>query len=423
MYKKVQAKNGLNVIVSPMKHMSSVSLGVWIGIGGRYESEKESGISHLVEHMLFKGTHTRSTKDLKQAIEGVGGAFNGFTSDEVTCYMVKVPARYMELGVDILSDMVLDAKIDEKDLAKERYVIYEEIKMYRDQPADHVLDILGKIMWPGNALGRPLTGNINTVKSITRKELINFKDKNYHPGNIAVVAAGNVDEKKISSYAASKFAARTRGKKLSFTSPRTKQKSPRVKIDTGTSSQAHIAFGFCDESNNIRQRFAMKLMNVIFGGNMSARLFEELREKYGLCYDIASSYKRHSDIGEIQIHAGVDNKKASRSVVAILDEIKKLRDIGVTDDELERAKKYTKGQFQLAMEATSTRMLWLGDRFMVHRAIPEVKDVLKRIDAVTPTEIRSASARVFKASGANLAMIGKLPEKEKNKIKKELERL
>lgn len=423
MYKKIQAKNGLNVIVSPMKHMSSISMGVWIGVGGRYESEKESGISHLVEHMLFKGTHSRTTKDLKQAIEGVGGAFNGFTSDEVTCYMVKVPARYMELGVDILSDMVLDAKFDEKDLTKERYVIYEEIKMYRDQPADHVLDILGKLMWPSNALGRPLTGNINTVKSITREELIRFKEKNYHPGNIAVVAAGNVNEKKLFSYAKDKFASRKKGKKLSFTSPKTTQRSSRVKIDTGTSTQAHIAFGFCDESNDIRQRFAMKLMNVIFGGNMSSRLFEELREKYGLCYDIASSYKRHSDIGEIQIHAGVDNKKASRSVVAILDEVKKLRDIGVTEDELERAKKYTKGQFQLAIEATSTRMLWLGDRFMVHRNIPEVKSVLKRIDAVTPGEVSSACARVFKASGANLAMIAKLGDKEKNKIKREIAKL
>ena len=164
MYNKMQAKNGLNVIVSPMKHMSSVSLGIWIGVGGRYESKQESGISHLVEHMLFKGTNTRTTKELKQAVEGVGGAFNGFTSDEVTCYMVKVPARYMELGVDVLADMVLDAKIDQNDLAREKFVIYEEIKMYRDQPADHVLDVLGELMWPGDALGRPLTGNINLIK-------------------------------------------------------------------------------------------------------------------------------------------------------------------------------------------------------------------------------------------------------------------
>lgn len=423
MYNKMQAKNGLNVIVSPMKHMSSVSLGIWIGVGGRYESKQESGISHLVEHMLFKGTNTRTTKELKQAVEGVGGAFNGFTSDEVTCYMVKVPARYMELGVDVLADMVLDAKIDQNDLAREKFVIYEEIKMYRDQPADHVLDVLGELMWPGDALGRPLTGNINTVKGINRDSLLSFKEKNYHPGNISVIAAGNVDPKKIASYAAEKFAHKKKSKRPSFRSPRFTQKEARVKIISGTSSQAHIAIGFLDKSKNIRQRYAMKLMNVIFGGNMSSRLFEELREKHGLCYDIASSYKRHSDIGEVQIHAGVDNRKAARSVVAILDEIKKIRDTGITDDELERAKKYTKGQFLLAMEATSTRMLWLGDRFMVHRNIPEVKDVLRRIDSVTKKEITSISQEVFTAPSANLAMISKIGEREKNKIRKELIKL
>ncbi|RKY43144.1 MAG: insulinase family protein [Candidatus Makaraimicrobium thalassicum] len=423
MYKKLQGKNGLTVIVSPMPQMASVSLGIWIGVGGRYESEKQSGISHLVEHMLFKGTHSRTAKDLKESIEGIGGAFNGFTSDEVTCYMVKVPAKYLELGIDILADMVLNARFDEQDLTRERFVVCEEIKMYRDQPADHVMDLLGEIMWPQNALGRPLTGSISNVKGFSADELIRFKENNYHPANIAVVAAGRADPEKVLSYAAQRFAAKKKRKTPSFETPKVTQKSSSMKVCRGDTKQTHIAMGFHATDRNIRERFALKLMNVIFGGNMSSRLFEELREKYGLCYDISSSYKRHSDVGEVHIHAGVDNKKAPRSVIAILDEVKKLRDLGITEDELARAKEYAKGQFLIAMEGTATRMMWLGDKFMVQRHIPGVKDVLREIDGVTSAEIHKVCERIFRASSVNLAMVGRLRDKDKSKIKEELNRL
>ncbi|MGB2601161.1 MAG: pitrilysin family protein [Candidatus Omnitrophota bacterium] len=423
MYNKTQAKNGLRVVVSPMPQMSSVSLGVWIGIGGRYEQERQSGISHLVEHMLFKGTHTRTTKDLKESIEGVGGSFNGFTSDEVTCYMVKVPSQYMELGVDVLSDMVMNAKFDKDDIAREKFVVCEEIKMYRDQPADHVLDVLSGIMWPGNALGRPLTGSMTTVKRFTRDELIRFKESSYHPGNIAVVASGKVNPEKVSRYAMEKFAGQKKKKKLSFKGPQASKKGPHMKVCRGNTQQTHIAIGFRAQDSNIRERFATKIMNVILGGNMSSRLFEELREKHGLCYDISSTYKRHSDLGEVQIHAGVDTGNTVRSLRAILDELKKLRDLGVTSEELERAKKYAQGQFLLAMEGTSTRMVWLGDRLMTHNNIPDVKDILKRIECVTGDDIKKACSRIFCPEAVNLAMVGKLRDNEKIKVKKELGKL
>jgi len=423
MYKKRQAKNGLTMIVSPMGQMASVSLGIWIGVGGRYEAAEKSGISHLVEHMLFKGTHSRSTKELKEGIEGVGGSFNGFTSDEVTCYLVKVPAKYLELGIDILADMVLNAKFDAKDVAKEKYVVCEEIKMYRDQPAEHVMDLLRGIMWPGNALGRPLTGNMTTVKSFTRDEIVKFKEKSYHPGNIGVVAAGKVDTEKFFSYAAEKFAGRQKKGNLIFEAPAIRQKSPVLKFQHGDVQQTHIAMGFHMGKQNLRERFSTKMMNVILGGNMSSRLFEELREKYGLCYDISSSYKRHHDVGEMVIHSGVDNRNTFKAVVAILDELKKIRDLGVTEDELTRAKEYTKGQFLLALEATSARMLWLGDRYMVYRDIPEIKDVLRRIDDVTMSGVKRSCESIFRAASISMAMIGNIRQSEKNKVAKEVGKL
>jgi predicted Zn-dependent peptidase len=337
--------------------------------------------------------------------------------------MVKVPEKYLELGIDVLTDMVFNAKFEETEIEKEKFVVCEEIKMYKDQPADHVMDLLGGIMWPGNALGKPLTGSIATVKSFKRDKIVDFRDRNYHPGNMAVVVTGKANASKVFSHVSEKFSGSVKKKNPSFTSPALNQRSPRVKFETRETKQTHVALGFPLADGNMRQRFAYKLMNVILGGNMSSRLFEELREKYGLCYDISSSYKRHSDLGEIIIHSGVDSRRVLKSVVAILDELQRIRDLGVTADELQRAKEYAKGQFLLAMEGTATRMLWLGDRLMVHRRIPEVSEVLKRLDEVTTDEIKKACEGSFRASLANLAIIGDLSGKEKDKIKKELDKL
>ncbi len=423
MYKQEKQKNGLDVIVAPMPQMSSVSLGIWVGIGGRYEKPELSGMSHLVEHMLFKGTHSRTAKALKEAVEGIGGAFNGFTSDEVTCYMVKVPAKYLDLGMEILSDMVLNPSFDKRDLAKEKFVICEEIKMYKDQPADHVMDLLGEIMWSGSPLGRPLTGTISTVKGFKKEQMVNFKEESYHPGNISVIAAGKLTPGKLFGISEKIFAGKKKRKLLSFDTPKMKQGGSRVKIVKSKTSQTHIAMGFYSSADTDEERFAIKIMNTILGGNMSSRLFEELREKYGLCYDISSAYKRHSDVGEMHIHAGVDSKKAAVSVSAILEELKKIRDLGVAEDELVRAKEYSKGQFLLAMEGTYTRMLWLGDRLMVHGEIPEVKDVLKNLDNVTQQGIKTACENIFKSKLVNLAVVGNMSIKDKNKIRKELDTL
>jgi len=422
MYAKRSLSNGFKVIVSPMPQMESVSLGIWIGVGGRYESEKTSGISHLVEHMLFKGTSTRSTKQLKEAIEGVGGALNGFTADEVTCYMVKVPAAYMKLGFDVLADMVFDPKFDEKELAKEKFVILEEIKMYKDQPAEHVVEVLAKLMWPENALGRPLTGTVQTVQRFTREELVAFKEKNYHPSNMAVVATGKVATEDIFNCVSEKFKC-NRQKKPMFEVPRSLQKGPRFKYLRKDVNQSQLAMGFHIDSADMKDRFALKIMNIILGGNMSSRLFEELREKYGLCYDIASAYKRHSDVGEFLIHAGVDNAKALRSAAAIIDELLKLKDLGITDDELVRAKEYAKGQFLLSLESTSSRMMWFGYRLLVDKYIPEVKELIKRIDDVTKEEVKKVSEHVFRSNSINLAMIGDVNQKQVSKIRAELEKL
>ena len=423
MYKKTKESNGLTVVTAPMPHMASVSLGVWIGVGGRFESAKESGISHFIEHMVFKGTIKRGAKELKEAIEGVGGSFNGFTSDEVTCYMVKVPSKYTDLGLDILSDMVISPKFDEEDIAREKFVVCEEIKMYRDQPADHVLEMLGGLMWPGNPLGRPLTGSMSTVMKLKREELIKFKEKNYHPANIAVVAAGKIDEDAFARSVSSRFAWQKSKKANVPEAVSWAQRTPKTRFLGDKTKQAHIAIGFPVTEMPGKDRYSAKVMDVALGGNMSSRLFEELREKNGLCYDISSSFKRHSDVGEMLIHAGVDNKKALTAAAAIVDQILLMRDVGLTEDELSRAKEYIKGQFLLAMERTSARMLWLGDKIMVEKKIPDVEDVLSCVEAVDLKDVKKIGEKIFAGSRANLALIGGISQKERALIRKALDRL
>ncbi|MGB3111692.1 MAG: pitrilysin family protein, partial [Candidatus Omnitrophota bacterium] len=277
--------------------------------------------------------------------------------------------------------------------------------------------------WPDNPLGRPLTGSSTTVRSFKRSDMVAFRDNNYHPANMSVIAAGKIASDRFFDCVSKKFTGRKKKKTPTFRSPVVDQNRPRAKFMNSNTKQTHVALGFPLLVKDARERFSLKLMNVILGGNMSSRLFEELREKHGLCYEISSSYKRHSDLSELVIHSGVDSSRVLKSIVSILDELKKIRDYGVTEEELLRAKEYAKGQFLLAMEGTATRMLWLGDRLMVHRDIPEVREVIKRVDEVEAGDIKKACEKAFRAALANLAVIGNLKKNEIKDIRRELGKL
>lgn len=423
MYAIKKAANELDMIVSNMPHMSSVSIGVWIAAGGRHESAEKSGISHFLEHMLFKGTQARSARDLKQAIEGIGGSFNGFTSDEVTCYLVKLPGKFLDLGLEILSDMVLNSKLATEDIKREKAVISEEIKMYRDNPSDHVLELLEEAMWPGHPLGRSLTGTLGTVRAMDREDLLEYRRKMYHPGNMAVVACGKVKEKVFFDKCEELFASELKGRRSPFNTCTIKRVPPRISVSSRDIKQAHLAMGFPVRNMPERARLAAKLMNVILGGNMSSRLFEELRDKFGLCYDISSAFKRHKDVAELVIRSGVDGRNLLRSVTAVIDELRKFKDLGATEDELERAKRYVSGNFLLAMEATSSRMLWLGERFMMDGKVPEVKQVLKLVENVGSQDVKAVLEEIVTSSGSALAVVGERSSSDRRKLKKQMERL
>jgi predicted Zn-dependent peptidase len=398
--------NGLKVSSESMNSMESVAIGIWIRAGGRYENRKNSGISHLVEHLLFKGTVSRDMKLIKQEIEGRGGSFNGFTSEEHTCYLVKLLAKDAELGVDILSDMVLRPKLDPSEVTKEKSVIIEEINMYKDMPAHYVHEILAEIMWPDQPLGMPLAGTVESVNSITRDEAASYRMNYYNTRNMLVMGTGRLEESEFSGMAGKYFNAAEPGAESKFSRAVLKQKAPEIIVYKKDTEQTHIALGIHTLDRFHPDKYVLSLVNIILGANMSSRLFHIVRDEMALCYEISSTIRRYEDCGAFVISAGVDNKKLVSALKVILKETCRLKTEPVAKAELDRAKEYYKGQLLFALEDTMSRMLWLGERIISGEKDFKVDDILKRVDSISPDDIMRVAKDTLKNDNLNLAVVG-----------------
>lgn len=410
--------NGLRVVTRPMSHMESFSLGVWIRVGGRYEHGKNNGITHLLEHLLFKGTEKRDTRKIKEEIEGRGGTFNGFTSEECTCYLVKLLPREIELGVDILTDMVLNPKLDETEIEKEKSVVSEEINMYKDIPAQYVHEILSEMLWPGQPLGMPLAGTAETVKSLKRKDLVSYKETFYNPQNMIIVGTGKIEEDDLVKYV-KKYLAGVEGHKVPvFEEAFSKQVHEHLVVEHRKTEQTHLALGFHAPHRFDPDRYVVSLANIILGANMSSRLFHIVRDEMALCYEISSSVRRYEDAGAFVISAGVDDKKLLKSLEVVLKVISSMKKEPAGAEELRRAKEYYRGQLLFALEDTMSLMLWLGEKIIIGEKETEVKRILERVEAVTVDDIMQASNKIFTAANANLAVIG--PIKDAKKVREVL---
>lgn len=404
-----------------MPKMESVSVGIWIGCGGRYEDAKRAGISHFLEHIVFKGTKKRTGRELKQAIEGIGGSFNGFTAEEFTCYLVKVLNKHMPLALDVLSDMALNPLLKREDIERERGVILEEIRMYRDIPMHFVHEILDSLLWPGQPLGMPLAGTAESVSSITRDMLRDYKNAHHNPSNMIIVVTGAFKEGSLVPIITRFFKKISKGAQSSFLPARASQVKAQAKIVFKKTEQMHVALGVHSFKRNHPDRYALSLLNIILGGNMSSRLFHELREKRGLAYEIGSQVKRYKDAGAFIVHAGIDNKKLIETVELILKELSLMKKALVKDDEFNRAKEYYRGQLLLALEDTMDYMLWLGEGFILHDRLRTPNEILKQVDKVTPHDLRRVANKVFNTRDLNLALIGPIEDKMRKKIEGALE--
>lgn len=420
MYKKTILDNGLRIVSHRMAQRQSVALGIWINVGGRYESNQNKGIAHFLEHLLFKGSKKYSCRKLKESIEGVGGSLNGFTSEELSCYLVKIPANYFESGLDVLSDMVVNPTLPGLEIEKEKTVILEEIKMYKDQPQSYVYELLDELLWPGQPLGAPIIGTEGSVRQVKKEALNLFKQKYYTPENIVVSVAGLLDHRKLSEAIKRHFASLKPKNKNTYLLAKEEQNIPRLKVFYKDTEQTHLALGFHSLKRDHPLKHALGLLHIILGANMSSRLFHELREKRGLAYEIGTAAKRFQDTGSFIVHAGIDNRKVTDAIKLILRELKKIRLNLVDKDEFRRAKEFYLGQLMLALEDTLDHMLWIGETTTALDRTYSLQQIIREVNRVRREDIQGIARYLFKEENLNLALIGPLKDREQ-KIYKHLQ--
>jgi predicted Zn-dependent peptidase len=397
--------NGLRLVTAHMPHVESVSIGIWIGVGGRHEPRRLCGASHFIEHMLFKGTARRSARAISQAIEGRGGDLNAFTQEESTCYYARVAADRVWTAFDVLMEMVLHPRFDPRDIDKERDVILEEIMMYRDQPQHQVEEWLGELLWQDHALGRPLTGQPATLKQLTRPQIMQFKARTYTPGNTVIAMAGKIDHATGVAGAAKYLAGRPRCSKPAFGRVNGTVGQGATKMQSKDIEQTHLAIGIRLFGRSDPRRYALKLLSVILGENMSSRLFQVVRERHGFAYAIQSGVHLFADTGMLAITAGLERRRTGKAVELIVREIDKLKTTLVGSRDLGRAKDYAIGQIRLGLEGTTNQMMWVGEHFVAlgHLITPE--ECIAALSAVTAEDIRKLAADICCTRRTSLAMI------------------
>ncbi len=423
MPKKINLNNGIRVILNPMPHMASVATGIWVGTGSRNEDKSISGISHFLEHMVFKGTQKRSGRKIKEEIEGRGGSLNAFTSEEVTCFLTKTGASLVDISLDVLSDIVLSAKLDKEDIDRERTVIMEEIRMYRDLPNHHVYDLLSEVMWPNHPLGVSIAGSIESVSPIVRKDFLDYRSKNYVPENIVVSLSGNLKEEKVLQKINMVFNIEKRKKAPLPVKFNNTQSSPGVNFLDKDTAQSHLLLGMHSFGKAHKDKYVLSLLHIILGANMSSRLFESVREKKGLAYEIRSEVKRYKDVGAFLVRVGTEHKKVREAVSLIIKELKRIKDEPVPLKELKRAKEFFKEQLLLALEDTLDNMLWLGEHVTSLNKVPDKDGIIKKVNSISSEDLKRVAKVIFTNKGINLALIGPIKDKEKKELKKELSSL
>lgn len=420
-YQLTALPNGIKILTFPMPSRQSISIGVWVACGGRYENINKSGMSHFIEHMVFKGTKKYTALQIKKNIEGAGGYINAFTGEECTCFFAKVTAKHLKKAVSVLSEMVISPNLTVKDFEKEKFIISEEIKLYLDLPMHCVEDELSRLMWPNQSLGMFLAGTQETLKNITHKELKDFKAAHYTAQNICITACGNISHEALENEVKLNFESLGKSQPNHFEQIKGKQASARSKVIEKNLEQTHLALGFPASGRKNENRFAEALLNTMLGANMSSRLFQQVRERKSLAYEIGSHISHYDETGALVIAAGIHNDKRKESLDTILNELKKLKQKEPSKNELKRAKEFIGGQFHLSLENTTDRMLWLGENLIALKKVEDEEDLLRKINSITPAEIKKSACEIFKTDKINLTILGPSKKTDSQTIKDCLE--
>lgn len=407
-YQKHQLSNGWQLATTRLPHAKSVAIGVFIRVGSRHEAAAESGAAHFIEHLLFKGTHTRSAKDIVRDVEGAGGSINAYTTEDHTCYDASGPADLLPVLADVLLDMTWNSTLPEDEVARERSVIEEEIVMYRENPGDHVEDLGTLALWGDHPLGRPILGSPESLLGLDRPELDAFYRRHYHGGSHIISISGPQEHGEMLEVVEKILAKidRTPGPPAAPFTPFDRSDLQRsIHHEQRDIDQAHLSISFHIPGIHSRQRQHFSLLSTLLGGTMSSRLFQELREKEALCYSTSSDLSLLDDTGSLDISLGADGDLADRAMTVISRELSDLAKNGPTQTELDQARRYMLGQSQIGFETTGAWMSWCGDCLLSYDEIRNPEDGRQSLSKVTTAEVRRAAADAFQSQNLGTGSI------------------
>jgi predicted Zn-dependent peptidase len=407
MYELTVLANGLRILTVTMPHLQSVSLGFFLGVGSRYESAAMAGASHFVEHMLFKGTERRPTAQaIADAIEGRGGVFNAGTGVESTLYWAKVAAPHLLEALDVLSDMLLHATFDPTEMEKERAVIGEEIRYSLDTPDSLAQILVNELQWPGHPLGRDVAGTTESVAGISRESLLSHVADCYRPGQTVLALAGQVGHEQVVSWANSHLAEWQPGPPVLWEPAPPNHHGPCVHVEHKDTEQAHLSFSFAGLSRSDPDRFVVRLLNVLLGEGMRSRLFQEVRERLGLAYTVASYASTLQDTGALGIYAGVAADRVEEAIRAMLGQLDRLRQEQVAEEEREATLEFTRGRLALSLEDSFTTAAWYARQQLHGPEVLTPREAVAQFEAVQPTDIQRLARTLFQEERLNLVIVG-----------------
>jgi len=406
---KAELPNGVVVVTERMPQVRSVSVGIWLDTGSRAESSDQNGIAHFIEHMVFKGTSRRTAEEIAQSVDSVGGMLDAFTAKEMTCFNAKVLDEHLPVAVDVLSDLVLRPRFDDADIAKEKQVVLEEIKMEEDNPEYLIHELFTQNFWHGHPLGRPILGTPETVSRFSRDAVLESYESWYAPNHVVITAAGNLEHAHLVDLVVREFGDEERSANSSVAAaPETRAFVDQR--DKRELEQVHIVLGVPSYPLAHERRYAASLLNIILGGGMSSRLFQNIRERQGLAYAIESDLSPYTDSGVLSVYAGTSRESAAKLIRSVCEEFRRAREEGVSAEELRRAKDHLKGSMMLSLESTSARMSNLARQVMYLNRFITLDEMLASIEAVTREEVLTIAKDFFDPGRITLTVLGNLKD-------------
>lgn len=413
-YRKETLKNGVRLIAVPMPNLESVTAMIGVAAGSRYEGAKVQGLAHFTEHMMFKGTEKRpTTLAISSELDSIGAHFNAATGEEQTVYFVRAEAKNLHQIIEVLTDLVFHSKFDPKEIELEKGVILEELRMYRDQPREWVLNLSNKLLFGSHPLGREIVGTEKTIGGITRDDFLSYLGDWYQPGRIAVCVAGKMEQSEAFGEVEEFLGKLPVGESSLPLAFAANQKEPLVLIEERPTDQTHFVLSLRAYPRNHPGREKLEVLTTILGGGMSSRLFTEVRERRGLAYYIGADWEDFADCGALIVHAGVNNANAVNAIQVALAELKKAKDQLVPEKELKKAKEILRGDLVLGLESTSGACSFFLEQEILENKIETPEEKIKKIDAVTPEDVHKVAQELFVDQGLNLALIGPFSNPEK----------